>query len=146
MVMPYYIIIRGPLGSGKSTVARKLSKILKGRHISIDDILDKHGLEKDHENGYISQKSFIKANAIAASEAKTLMKSGTTVVFDGNFYWKSQIKNLIGRMNYPRYVFTLKAPLSVCVTRDAMRQKTAREEGDRDGVQESKILQLWDRY
>lgn len=121
--MPYYVIIRGPLGSGKSTVAGKLSKTLKGRHISIDKILDRYGLTGNHEDGYISQKSFIKANAIAAARAKKLLKSDIPVVFDGNFYWKSQINDLIGRMNCTHYVFTLKASLPVCIMRDAMRRK-----------------------
>jgi predicted kinase len=121
--MPYYVIIRGPLGSGKSTVAARLSKTLKGRHISIDRILASHGLEDDHEDGYISQKSFVKANAIAAARAKKIMKSNIPVVFDGNFYWKSQIEDLIDRMDCRHYTFTLKAPLRLCIARDSMRKK-----------------------
>ena len=38
--MSYYIIIRGPLGCGKSTIAKKISKILNAKYISMDEIVD----------------------------------------------------------------------------------------------------------
>ncbi len=77
--MSYYVVIRGPLGVGKSTVANRLAKEIGADRILIDRILD------------------------------------------GNFYWKSQIEDLIGQLDYRHYVFTLKAPLSVCVDRDSRR-------------------------
>ncbi len=122
--MSYYIIIRGPLGSGKSTIAEKLSKILRAEHIAIDRILDEFNLTKDREDGYVSQESFKKANEIVVSKVKKLLDKGIPVIFDGNFYWKSQIEDLIKRLNYQYYVFTLKAPLEVCIDRDNKRNKT----------------------
>ena len=102
--MMYYIIIRGPLGCGKSTIAEKLSKILNAKYFAVDRILDKHDLTKDKEAGYISQKSFIKANKIIAQEAKRILDSGKSVVFDGNFYWKSQIEDLIKRLVFQHHI------------------------------------------
>lgn len=122
--MTYYIIIRGPLGIGKSTIAKSLAKNIKAEYIAYDRILDKHNLTKDKEDGYISQKSFLKANEIIAPKAKRFLDKGKSVVFDGNFYWKSQIEDLISKLNYPHYVFTLKAPLKVCIKRDKERIKT----------------------
>jgi len=119
--MVYFIIIRGPLGIGKSTIAKKLSKILKAKYISLDRVLDKHDLDK--EEGYISQKNFLKANEISIPKAKKILNKGKIVVFDGNFYWKSQIKDLIEKLKYPNFIFTLKAPLSVCIERDSKRKK-----------------------
>src|SRR3989344_5347987 len=121
--MSYYIIIRGPLGCGKSTLAERVAKMLKAEHIAIDKILDEHDLTKDKEEGYISQKSFKKANEIIVPKAKTFLSKGTPVIFDGNFYWKSQIDDLIKRLDFPHFVFTLKAPLKVCIERDAKRKK-----------------------
>lgn len=118
-----YIIIRGPLGSGKTTVAIKLAKLLKGNHIAVDEIIDKHKLWRDKEKGYISQKSFFKVNKIVEPKSRELLEKGKTVIFDGNFYWKSQIEDLVHRLNYPHYVFTLKAPLRVCIKRDSKRNK-----------------------
>lgn len=122
--MSYYIIIRGPLGSGKSTIAERLSQMLNGKYIAIDRILDQHSLTKDKEEGYVSQRSFLKANKIVIPEAKNFLKKNIPVIFDGNFYWKSQIENLVNKLNYPYYVFTLKAALEVCIKRDSKRKKT----------------------
>ena len=36
--MNYYIIIRGPLASGKSTISEKLAKIIKAKHFAIDRV------------------------------------------------------------------------------------------------------------
>lgn len=122
--MSYYIIIRGPLGSGKSTVSSKLCKLLNAEHISIDRVLDEHNLTKDKERGYISQKSFKKANEIVVPKIKDILKSGKLVVIDGNFYWKSQIDDLIERLKHTHRVFTLTAPVEVCIDRDIQRGKT----------------------
>ena len=121
--MSFYIIVRGPLGCGKSAIAKKLSKILKAECISIDSVLHENNLTKERENGYISQKSFLKANEIISPEVKSLLEKGIHVVIDGNFYWKSQIDDLIKRLDFPHYVFTLKAPLNVCIERDSKSTK-----------------------
>lgn len=130
--MTYYIIIRGPLGCGKSTVSKELSKILNAEHISIDRILDENKLTEDKEEGYISQKSFKKANEIIIPKIKGLLNSGRIVIIDGNFYWKSQIEDLIKRLEkYENFVFTLKAPVEVCIDRDIERGRTHGEEATR---------------
>lgn len=116
--MVFYVIIRGPLGCGKSTIAEKIAKKLHAEYVPVDRILDEHNLTKDKEAGYISQKSFIKANEIITPKAKKNLQSGISVIFDGNFYWKSQIDDLIKRLNFQHYVFTLKAPVEVCIERD----------------------------
>ena len=122
--MGFYIIIRGPLGCGKSTISKRLSKILKAKYFAVDRVLEKHDLDDDWEAGYISQKSFKKANEIISPKAEKILYSGKPIVFDGNFYWKSQIEDLIKRLDFPHYVFTLKVPLKVCIERDSKRGKT----------------------
>jgi predicted kinase len=122
-MMAYFILIRGSLGIGKSTIAKKLSKILSAEYFAVDRILNEHNLTKEWEEGYISQKSFLKANDILIPKAKKLLDKGKPVIFDGNFYWKSQIDDLIKRLDYPNYIFTLKAPLGVCIERDSKRKK-----------------------
>jgi tRNA uridine 5-carbamoylmethylation protein Kti12 len=121
--MAFYVIIRGPLGCGKSTIARSISKELNSEYLEVDRVLDENDLTKEWEKGYISQKSFIKANEIIASKAKSALERGTSMVFDGNFYWKPQIDNLIEKLDFPHYVFTLKAPLEICIERDSKRDK-----------------------
>ena len=129
--MSFFIIVRGPLGCGKTTIAEKLAKSLKAEYIAIDRILDENNLEKDIESGYISQKSFIRVNEIVASKARQILESKKPVVFDGNFYWKSQIEDLVKRLGFPHHIFTLKAPLDICIERDKKRLKTHGEDAVR---------------
>lgn len=126
--MSYFIIIRGPLGSGKTTISKRLASILNAEHIAIDGILDEHKLTDDKEDGYISQKSFIKANEIAVTHAKEILMSGRPIIFDGNFYWESQIDDLILKLQFPHSIFTLKVPLSVCIERDSKRTHPHRKD------------------
>jgi len=122
--MSYYIIIRGPLGCGKSTISKKLIERLNAKYFAVDRVLDKYNLTKDKEEGYVSQRSFIKANNIIIPRIKKYLEKDTIVILDGNFYWKSQIKDLIGKLNYSHYIFTLKASLKICIERDGKRNKT----------------------
>ncbi|MFA6391279.1 MAG: AAA family ATPase [Patescibacteria group bacterium] len=121
--MNYYIIIRGPLGCGKSTISEKLTKIIDAKYFAIDRILDEGHFTLSEEDGYVSQESFKKANNIIIPEAIKILKSGKSIIFDGNFYWKSQIDDLIKKIDFPHYVFTLKAPVELCIERDAKRDK-----------------------
>ncbi len=111
------------MGCGKSTIAKALSKGLKAKYFAIDSILDENNIE-EYEEGYVSIKSFIKANKISAKRAKKDLKRGIPVIFDGNFYFKEQIEDLIKKLDFPHYVFTLKAPLGVCIDRDSKKSKT----------------------
>ncbi|MGP8159402.1 MAG: AAA family ATPase [Thermoplasmata archaeon] len=118
--MVFYVLIRGPLGVGKSTVAKRLAGKVEAEYISIDRILDERGLETWYR-GYVSQRSFLRANAYAVRRARPFLQNGRPVIFDGNFYYKSQIEDLIGQLDCRHYVFTLKAPLSLCIKRDGRR-------------------------
>jgi len=66
--MSYFVIIRGPLGIGKSTIARKLSKILNAEYISIDKVLEENNLDKADNN--FTPEDFIKANEIILPKIK----------------------------------------------------------------------------
>lgn len=121
--MSYYVVIRGPLGVGKSTVSERLAKEIGGEHILIDRILEEHGLEEWDEDR-ISLKSFLRANALAIERARGLLENGTPVVFDGNFYWRPAIDDLLQKLDFRHYVVTLEAPLSVCIRRDRQRPIT----------------------
>ena len=76
--MIFYAIIRGPMGCGKSTIAERIAKKLKAKYIPMDPILDEHDLTTDKEAGYISQRSFIKANEIVASCITLVVSSSPT--------------------------------------------------------------------
>ncbi len=131
--MPYFIIIRGSLGCGKSTVAKELAKRLDADYISIDKVLHKNNLDKIAPTiKCIPAENFIKANEIVIPKAEKALKKGKPVIFDACFYHEEPILHLIKRLKHKHYVFTLKAPLSVCIERDSKRSKTHGEQAARD--------------
>jgi len=123
--MSYYIIIRGPLGVGKSTIAQRLAKRLSAEYVPIDLVLEKHGLDKvDKDAKCIPTENFIKVDEIIIPKIKEKLKKGKKVIFDACFYHKEHIEHLIQNLPYPHYIFTLKAPLEACIERDGKREKT----------------------
>ena len=123
--MSYYIIIRGPLGSGKSTLSEKLAHKLDAKHVHMDEVLEQHGLDKMPPDApCIPAENFIKANEIVLPEVKVFLDGGKIVIFDACFYHKEVIEHLVQNLPYEHYIFTLKAPLELCVQRDNDRHKT----------------------
>lgn len=127
----FFVIVRGPLGAGKTTLSERLARVLGGQHLAIDRILEEQDLEQ-WEDGYISEKSFLRANAFAVREAEPALRRGTPVVIEGNFYWRTAVDDLVTRLRFPHVVFTLKVPLSVCFARDAGRKVSLGPDGVRE--------------
>ncbi|HXQ79433.1 MAG TPA: ATP-binding protein [Thermoplasmata archaeon] len=125
--MSYYLLVRGPLGVGKTTVSHRLVRELHAEYVSIDRILDERGF---WDSGRLSE--FVKANRVAAERARPTLVSGTPVIFDGNFYWKTQIRDLVRRLDFPHAIFTLTAPLSDCTARDARKGSPHGSKGARE--------------
>lgn len=115
------ILIRGPLGVGKTTVARAVCAQLDGVYISVDAILEENQLDQCPDG--IPARNFIRANEIALPMAQAALSIGKAVVVDGNFYYTSQIKHLLKRLPKPAYVFTLNASVEECIARDRGRER-----------------------
>ncbi len=120
--MSYCIIIRGPLGVGKTTVAKTLAERLAAHYISIDGVLASHDLDKS-DGECIPVENFVCANKLVLPQVQTALTAGQVVVFDGNFYHQGQLTHLEQQVDVPVYGFTLQAPLSVCVERDSQRPR-----------------------
>jgi hypothetical protein len=121
----FLLIIRGPLGSGKTTVSRAVARALRARVVSIDEILELY----EWDGG--SLRLFLRANRVAALRARRELARGVPVVVDGNFYWKRAIDDLLGRLPFPSRVFTLRVPLRVCIARDRARALSYGKEATR---------------
>ena len=120
--MSKLIIIRGPLGVGKSTVAKKLTNQLDALYISIDDILVKNNLDVI-EGESIPLRNFISANEIILPEIEKALKKRKVVV-DGNFYFQEAIEDLKEKVGTSCEIFTLNASLKTCKQRNEERGNT----------------------
>ncbi|HBR71034.1 TPA: hypothetical protein DIC20_05435 [Candidatus Dependentiae bacterium] len=125
--MSYFIILRGPAGVGKTTVAKKLTQLLGGYHISLDTILAKHNLDYVPGNRCVPEQNTLTVNKLIIPMAQEKLKEGTVVIFDGNFYHKSQIEDLINKLKFPHFIFTLQADVETCIARNNMRDNSLDE-------------------
>ena len=124
--MSYYLIIRGPLGAGKTTVAHALGEALGAEVISIDGLLEL----QEWDGG--SEELFLRTNELAAGTARAHLARGTPVVLDGNFYWASALDDLARRLPFPHETFTLRVPLATCIARDRLRPLSYGEEATQE--------------
>lgn len=127
---PFFIIIRGSLGVGKTTISLELTKLLNAEYISFDKVLEENGLDRKDDN--FIPEDFIKANEIILLRVKECLESGKIVIFDGCFHFIEQIRHLIKNLNFKYFVFDLKAPVEICIHRDKNRIKVYGEKEARD--------------
>lgn len=120
--MPKIIIIRGPLGVGKTTIAKILAKKLPAQYLSLDKILEDNGLDSD--NG-ISVENFLKANELIAEISKS---TDQVYIIDGCFYYPGQIADLQNKFPGQIRIFSLQSDLATCISRDAGRDRAYGEE------------------
>lgn len=119
--MSYAVIIRGPLGVGKTTICKELAEQLGALYVSVDEALAAHDLDHVEDGRGIPVANFIQANELVLPRARAAIAVGRVVIFDGNFYHEAAITHLEKRLSVPVVVFTLHAPLSECIARDSQR-------------------------
>lgn len=129
--MGYYIIIRGPAASGKSTIAKRLAKELDAYYIDFDSILARHNLDKIEGDG-ISTENFVRGNEIIMDEIIEMLEKGRVVVIDACLYRKGHIGHLTKNLPYKHYIFSLKASLEECIRRNRSRGKGMTKKDVRD--------------
>ena len=73
--MSYCIIIRGPLGVGKTTVGQALEKRLDANYISIDGVMETNDLDKVEDEN-IPVRNFILATELTLTQVQTALSAG----------------------------------------------------------------------
>ncbi len=115
--MKKIIVIRGPLGVGKTTIAKLLAKKINAHYLSLDQILKDNNLEK--KDG-IPIENFLQANNIIL---KIIKGSTNTFIIDGCFYYQKQINDLKNKFPNDIIFFSLISNVEKCIERDAQRKK-----------------------
>jgi len=123
--MKKLIIIRGPLGVGKTTVSKILARNLNAEYLSLDQIIDDNNL--DGTDG-IPLENFLKANELILE--LTRKKEGSFII-DGCFYYQEQLDDLKKKFADNVEIFTLISDLEKCIERDAKRSKVYGEDSVR---------------
>lgn len=119
------IVVRGPLGVGKTTVSKILAQNLHGEYISVDQILADNNLSNGDG---IPLESFLKVNQIILDITK---KSEKKFIVDGNFYYREQIEDLKNKFKDDIIFFTLLSGIEKCIERDSKREKALGEDSAR---------------
>ncbi|MBI2629597.1 AAA family ATPase [Candidatus Pacearchaeota archaeon] len=127
--MSFYIILRGPAGSGKTTLAQRLTEIYHAHYISIDKVKSARGLKH-------SEPEKLEANKAVLQDARTHLSQGQIVIIDEVLYYKSQLSQLMNNLPFPHYVFSLKVPLEVCLARNVERRNNGSRKMSDDDVKE----------
>ncbi len=126
------IIITGPLGVGKTTIAKAVSQRLHGRYISLDEVLHEQRLDQLAEGSYcIPLKNFLKANQRLRSLLRSEASENNATIVDGCFYHREAYDDLLSSFSPPQATFTLQAPIDVCIERDRLRKNPLGEEAAR---------------
>lgn len=130
--MSYFVIIRGPLGSGKTTVARRLAQQIGAEYFSIDQALEDLELDRvGPDEECIPARNFLAAQEAMLPRIREWLARGRSVIVDGNFYHREQIDHLVRALPFSNAIFTLETPIEVCIARDRARSKPLGEDAAR---------------
>ena len=120
--MSYLILIRGPAAVGKTTISKLLSENIRSHVLHFDEIMDNLGFDYIEGDKWIPLNKFLKADKIINPKFKKILENGENLILDGNFYHKEQIEDISENIDFPIFVFTLKASLDDCIERDSKRK------------------------
>ena len=118
-------IIYGPAGSGKTTLAEQLGSRIHGAVVPIDDVIK--GVCRPNRPVFPLPTRAKDAIDIAIEYSRPILKEGTPVVFEWYFPEEHQLQKLRhGLSEFDCVIFNLKAPVEICIQRDAKRHPARR--------------------
>lgn len=127
------IIVRGPLGIGKTTISKIFAERIGARHIQIDKLLEDAKLDKiDPKLGCIPVANFLAVEEDVLEDIRKFLERQSVIV-DGNFYYKEQIDFFAKNLKHEKmFVVTLKAKVETCINRDRKKNVSFGEKAVRE--------------
>ncbi|MBU2576101.1 MAG: ATP-binding protein [Nanoarchaeota archaeon] len=114
------IILRGPAGSGKTTLSKELAKIYPLYHIELDILRKK--IPREENEPKFSQEEKLRTNRILIPLVREKLKAGQKVIIDEVFYYKSQLNEIKKEFSKEIIIFNLTCPLELCLSRNRSRR------------------------
>jgi shikimate kinase len=116
------IIIRGPLGIGKTTISKIFAERIGAKVVSIDKLLEDAKLDRvDPKSGCIPVANFLAVEEDVLEDIRKFLERQSVIV-DGNFYYKEQIDFFAKNLKHEKmFVVTLKAKVETCINRNRKR-------------------------
>ena len=111
------LLIRGPLGVGKTTISKILAEKLRAEYLSLDKIIDDNNLAGTDG---IPLENFLKANEIIL---ELVGKNDKIFIVDGCFYYQKQIDDIEKKFENKIIIFSLVSSVEKCIERDSKREK-----------------------
>lgn len=121
------IIIRGPAGSGKSTIAKLLAATRDAALIHLDDELAADGGDEIIDGAIPLENFLVTLRRLEPRLHRDLKQRD--VILDGCFYYRALLDALV---DFRPCTFVLRAPLETCIERDARRPRPLGEKAVRD--------------
>lgn len=112
------IIIRGPIGTGKTTISKILAAKINAKCFPLDDLLEKSKLNKiDPKLGCVPMANFLAVEEDILPEIEKSLERQSVIV-EGAFYHKAQIDFFLNNISEDIFLVTLKANLETCLKID----------------------------
>jgi tRNA uridine 5-carbamoylmethylation protein Kti12 len=119
----YYVLFRGPLGAGKTTISKELARVLNAEYVPFKINIDKETLNRlDKEGKPIPIKYYIDEFKKLVPIVKNLLNNKKIVIIDGAYYYKKLLEFIFKNLNHKNFIFDLKVPLDTCISRDKERK------------------------
>lgn len=103
---------------GKTTVAKRLSRLLCADYISIDEVMTAYHLDTDDSN--IPVRNFLAANEAIVPRIQASLKEYMPTILDGHFYFHEQIAHIRNALDDVK-IITLSAKIEDCLQRDQQK-------------------------
>ncbi|MEI7718318.1 MAG: hypothetical protein WCI72_00495 [archaeon] len=116
------VIIRGPVGVGKTAISNILTKKINAKYFSLDKLLKKEKLDRfDPKEGCVPAANFLMLQEQILPEIQKHLERQDVIV-SGSFYHGSQLEFFQKNIHSNMLLITMKATLETCIKRNSKEE------------------------